>query len=212
MGHSRCLKLESWWQKLAGEKFRPIGSKDSFSADSFSIYPETVSCFWNTGHILDRDHVYILICLWSVTDDVLVQASKQSSAVKRLVVFCCCCFYQDVNTRGRHSMMCTLWMGWQVIDSMKMEKRWRSGGEGRGRSRRGVRDECVDVWGRTILPLWDSPKTLWCVVEVGVINSRCMSRTDRSVIKLTAHWNTPVTNCVVGLCKTLQCIYVPIWR
>lgn len=56
---------------------------------------------------------------------------KTSSAVKRLEgLFCCCCFYRDVNTRGRHSMMCTLWMGWWMIDSMTMEKRQRGGWEG----------------------------------------------------------------------------------
>lgn len=40
------------------------------------------------------------------------------------------CFYQDVNTRGHHSMMCTLWMGWQVIDSMEMGRRGEEVGEG----------------------------------------------------------------------------------
>lgn len=46
-----------------------------------------------------------------------------------VVVFC---FYQDVNTRGHHSMMCTLWMGWQVIDSMEMGRRGEQVGEGEG--------------------------------------------------------------------------------
>lgn len=37
-------------------------------------------------------------------------------------------------------------MGWQVIDSMSMEGKWRGGvewGKERGKVRRGVRDECV---------------------------------------------------------------------
>lgn len=49
-----------------------------------------------------------------------------------LFFFCFVCFYQDVNTRGHHSMMCTLWMGWQVIDSMEMGRRGEQVGEGEG--------------------------------------------------------------------------------
>lgn len=37
-------------------------------------------------------------------------------------------------------MMCTLWMGWQVIDSMEMGRRGEQVGEGGG-VRRGVRGE-----------------------------------------------------------------------
>lgn len=101
-------------------------SKDSFPADLFSS-TLLQSHVWNTGHTPDGDHFYILIFLSSVTEDVPARASQLVSG---------CCFYQDVNTWGRHSMTCTLWMGWQVIDSVKMEKRWSGWwwweGEGEG--------------------------------------------------------------------------------
>lgn len=48
-----------------------------------------------------------------------------------------CVFYQDVSTRGHHSMMCTLWMRWQVIDSMEMGRRGEEvGGGGKSEERR----------------------------------------------------------------------------
>lgn len=126
--YQRCHRSQqvfSFWQLAVNTcRFQQVESI-SFSPDLVLIYPlkcQTQSfTLWNTGHVLDRDHVY-LDFLQSVTGNALVQTSR---AVKLLVVFCCCCFYREINTRGRHSMMCTLWMGWQVIDSMRMEKRWR---------------------------------------------------------------------------------------
>lgn len=38
-------------------------------------------------------------------------------------------------------MMCTLWMGWQVIDSMEMGRRGEHVGDRRGVEERGVRGE-----------------------------------------------------------------------
>lgn len=187
---------------------------------SFSVdLPRHSPMFWNPGHILDRDHVHVDF-LWSFTDNMPVQANNAARLLVSCFFFFCCCFYQDVNTRGRHSMMCTLWMGWQVIDSMKMEKRWRGGGWGKGESKESYR---WAYWRVTQdYPSTDSPKTWWCrhgdteqIHEKNWLKALYDS-------KLIAHWNTPVTKslsywspsvwlvflrlfdrCLSDLCKTL---------
>lgn len=71
---------------------------------------------------------------------IAINTPTASSAVKQC---CCCWFYQEVNTRGRHSMRCSLLDGmagdWQHEHGGHV-KGW---GEERGEVRRGVRDECV---------------------------------------------------------------------
>lgn len=122
-----------------------------------------IECWFTTtqSHVLKSwTHPRQGSCTWSFTNNMLVQTNNAARLLVRFVFFSCCCFYQDVNTRGRHSMMCTLWVGWQVIDSMKMEKRWRGGGWGKGESKESHR---WVYWRVTQdYPSTDSPKTWWC--------------------------------------------------
>lgn len=83
----------------------------------------------NMGQTLDGHHAQNERLYSShLSNTSMLAVSGTQSMLCTAGVFCS--FYQNVNTRGHHSMMCTLWMGWQVIDSMEMGRRGEEVGEG----------------------------------------------------------------------------------
>ena len=70
-------------------------------------------------------------CISSLVSQHYNTSKQQASQTVSSVLLYWFCFYQVINTRGRHSMTCSLWMGWQVIDGMRMEKRVKEESEER---------------------------------------------------------------------------------